>query len=73
MKLQPFQPGEWVSDRFTPTILREVLEVREWAQSPSGWVARCRAQRPGLGRVDWIETSRLTRAKAPSPPSPSAA
>ncbi len=70
MKLQPFQVGEWVSDLYTPAVPREVLEVRPWPQSPSGWVARTREHRPGMDRIDWIDTSRLTRTKAPagSPP-----
>ena len=70
MNLEPFQAGEWVVDQLRPAKPLLVLEVKPWPNSPTGWVARTRERLPGMDRIDWIETGRLSRTSPPSGPPP---
>ena len=66
MNLQPFQPGEWVTKTSEPSSPLQVVEVKPWPNSPSGWVAKVQRKTSLLAFIDWVETSQLTRTGPPS-------
>lgn len=68
MAAQPFQPGEWVVETAFPTKRLQVVEVKPWPSSPSGWVAKVQRRTPLLDFIDWVETSNLTRSGPPAGP-----